>query len=431
MDVTVVAALAVLAILLWLTEAVPPAVVALLIAVGAVASGVATRADAFAAFGNPILFLFVGAFMIGEAMHVHGLGARMARFATSGARGPLGTIAAISGAAWMISTCMSNAAATAIVLPAAIAVARSIDDKKLRAAIALSVSLGASTGGLATPIGTAPNAIGLRALAAHDAEVSFGAWMSLGFPLALCLLFLSWLVLTVVVHPAADAVPAVVRQAHVPWSRGEVAAAVAGVLAVAGWLAPAVVGSFDLALGKSLHARMPEEIVALGVAVLLFCWPIGGGRRALAWQDAARIEWGTILLFGGGLLLGDLVERAGLSALIGATVVEHTGAASTAAVVAIVAVAGLLLSELASNTAAATLIVPIALAVAGAAGVDPVKPVLAATLASSLGFMMPISTPPNAMVYATGFVPLRTMLKVGLVFDAVALVAVIGAVLLW
>jgi len=192
-------------------------------------------------------------------------------------------------------------------------------------------------------------------------------------------------------------------------------------LAVAGWLVP---GLIEVASPGSLASRwaathMTEEVVALAASAILFLWPVGGDRAALTWGEAARIDWGTIFLFGGGILLGDLAGKTGLTARWGEALVAATGAHSLWAITALVTAVALLLSELTSNTATATLIVPLAITLAQAAHVRIEPPALGATLGASFGFMLPISTAPNAMAYGTGQVTIRQMAGAGLLFDII------------
>lgn len=424
--------------ILWVSEAVPAAVTALVAVAMSIVLGIATPKDAFAAMGNPILFLFVGSFMIAEAMNLHGLGARFARAMTRHAQGRLGALMATSGAAFLMSMWMSNAAATAVVLPIALQIARAVNDKRYSAATVLSIAWGASMGGIATPVGTPPNLIGMRALSDHAMAVDFVSWMKVGLPIACLMIVAMWLVLAAVfrIRPGETAPPLVAGRAE--WSRGEVAAFVAFVLAVVGWIVPGVLDAVGSPLGDAIKKRFPEEVVALLCAAILFVWPIGRSpvdgehKRALSWEDATRIDWGTVMLFGGGILLGDLANKTGLAKDWGASLMDVTGAGSMFAVVALVTLAALVLSELASNTASATLMVPLAFALAESTGTPPIPAVLGATIGASFGFMMPISTAPNAMAYATKMVTVRQMLFAGVVFDVVGYLAVVGGImLLW
>jgi sodium-dependent dicarboxylate transporter 2/3/5 len=429
---TMLAALFAATAILWVSEAIPAAVTALVAVSMSIALGIATPKVAFAAMGNPILFLFVGSFMIAEAMNVHGLGARFASAMTKHARGRLGALMAMSGAAFLLSMWMSNSAATAVVLPIAISIARSVGDKRYAAATVLSIAWGASMGGIATPVGTPPNLIGMRALTDNGMAVDFISWMKVGVPIAVLMLVAMWLVLAMVFRVRGGEAAPPRREGARPFSRGEVASCASLGLAVVLWIVPGLLEAIGTPWGTAIKERLPEEVVALLCAALLFVWPVSPTKRALSWEDAARIDWGTVLLFGGGILLGDLANKTGLAADWGRWLMDATGASSMLAVVALVTAAALILSELASNTASATLMVPLAFALAQSTGTPPIPAVLGATIGASFGFMMPISTAPNAMAYATKQVTIRQMLTAGIVFDIVGYMAVVAAiVLLW
>ena len=418
--------------LLWISEAIPAAATALLAVSLAVVLGIAPPKEAFAAMGNPILFLFIGSFMIAEAMNLHGLGARFAWLMTHRVSGRLGALVATSSVAFLLSMWMSNAAATAVVLPIALQLARAVGEQRYAAATVLSIAWGASMGGIATPVGTPPNLLGMRALEANGVPIDFLSWMKLGLPIGLLMLVAMWIVLAVMfsVRPGVAAP----SQAQGPgrWTRGEIAALVSFLAAVLLWITPGLLQAAGSSWGRAMSERLPEEVVAILCALLLFVWPLPDGKRALSWADASRIDWGTVLLFGGGIMLGDLANKTGLAADWGRALMEATGASSLLAVVALVTAAALILSELASNTASATLMVPLAFALAQSTGTPPIPAVLGATIGASFGFMMPISTAPNAMAYATGQVSMRQMITTGIVFDVVGYIAVVAAiVLLW
>lgn len=420
-------ALMVLAVGWWLSEALPAAATALVVAVVAVLLDLAEPKAVFASFGNPLLFLFVGAFFIAEAMQVHGLGARAAGAATRLARGPRSLMIALSGAAFGLSAFMSNAAATAIILPIALA-ATARTSRNYQAAMVLTIAWAASMGGLATPVGTPPNLIGIGQLRAAGHDVSFGAWVAVGLPIGLAMLVAMWLVLFALFRVRGETVD-LTRAAPPPWSAGEVSIVIALGLAVIGWLAPSAI---DLAAPGSAAARwakthLTEEVVALLAGCALFVLPghrEGRRRPALTWDEATRIDWGVILLFGGGILLGELARSTGLTAAWGKTLVAWTGASSPWMVVGLCVGVALVLSEATSNTATATLMAPLAIGLAGATGTSPIPAVLGATIGASFGFMMPISTAPNALAYGTGRVTMGQMMRAGIVFDLAGFVVV-------
>jgi solute carrier family 13 (sodium-dependent dicarboxylate transporter), member 2/3/5 len=177
----------------------------------------------------------------------------------------------------------------------------------------------------------------------------------------------------------------------------------------------------------SLNAHLPNELVALLAAGLLFVLPtdLRTGAFTLNWKQAANINWGIILLFGGGLAFGDLMTKTGLSDAVGLGFVNLFGTSGVWSLTAVAILAGVLISELASNTASAAMLIPLVIAIAQADGVSAVVPALGACLGASLGFALPVSTPPNAIVYGTGLIAMRSMIRAGVIFD------LIGAILIW
>lgn len=460
-------ALLALCLVWWVAEALPPAVVALLGAVGAVIFGLATPAQAFAAFGKPQLFLFVGSFFMAEAMRIHGLGERVARIFIARARGQLSLLTWLGATTFVLSMAMSNAAATAIVLPIALSAAGGTG-ARFRAALVLMVAWAASVGGLATPVGTPPNLFGKAALAKLGVELGFMQWMAITVPITV--LMFGGLVLVLRKHyavagavhgalpgalpggandniahaasVAAAGAPSLSKGGTLPLSPGERSVLVVMAVAVVGWLTPSLVDLIGpgSALAVWCKAHLSEEVVALAAAALLFVLPgglvgaqaVGGDnahrvrRPALTWDEATEIEWGVILLFGGGILLGDLANTHGLSARMGQALMAYTHADSTLAITALVTGVAILLSEATSNTATATLMTPLAAELAHAAGAAPVPCVLGATLGASFGFMMPISTAPNALAFATGHVTMAQMMRSGVVFDVFGFLLIVA-----
>jgi sodium-dependent dicarboxylate transporter 2/3/5 len=414
----------------WIGEAVPAAVTALIAAAAVVVCDVAPAKAAFAAFGTPLLFLFIGSFFIAEAMKVHGLGARAARAMARRARGQLSMLVALSTTAFLLSLWMSNAAATAVALPIAISVAQASGDRRYGAAIVLAIAYGASMGGVGTPVGTPPNLIGIAQMHHAGVHIGFLRWMSFGVPLGLLMLAAMWAVLAFRFRlrpgmPLPAQLSSFTRAR--PWNRGEVAVCVAFAAAVAGWLAPGLLETVEPGSVASRWAatHLTEEVVALLASAMLFLWPVDGERAALTWREAAGIDWSTIFLFGGGILLGDLAGKTGLTARWGEALVSTTGAHSLWGITALMTGVALVLSELTSNTATATLIVPLAITLAQAAHVRIEPPALGATLGASFGFMLPISTAPNAMAYGTGQVSIRQMAGAGILFDMIGYAAIV------
>jgi sodium-dependent dicarboxylate transporter 2/3/5 len=198
---------------------------------------------------------------------------------------------------------------------------------------------------------------------------------------------------------------------------------------VAGWVAPGTIGlafGADSEAFRAAQRALPESAVALLGMTLLFVLPVDWPARrfTLVWSDAARIDWGTLLLFGGGLALGGAMFRTGLAEALGDGLVAWTGSDSLVALTFLFAWVAIALTETTSNTACVTMLAPIAIASAQAAGVSPVPPAMAVAIASSMAFMLPVSTPPNAIVYGSGAVPITAMLRHGMLLDLVAALVV-------
>jgi solute carrier family 13 (sodium-dependent dicarboxylate transporter), member 2/3/5 len=441
-----------LMIVLWMTEAIPLAATALLGPTLVVLLGIAPARAAFAAFADPIIFLFIGSFILAEAMFVHKLDRRMAFSALSSPW--IGTSAlrlalVYASVAAGLSMWMSNTATTAMFFPLGMAVlaelgrGRTNDPAFQRFALAMMLvtSFAASIGGMATPVGTPPNIIGKGLLLKNAGiDVSFAGWMAFGLPLVAVMMgaITVWML-----YPASRGVTltreaaATVREqlrALGPMSTGERNVVIAFGLTVILWTFP---GLLSLAVGSThpvaarVTALVPESVGAILGALLLFVLPVSWKSRrfTMTWEEASHIDWGIILLFGGGLAMGGLADSTGLADAFGRWVVDHVPGAGTVGLTVVFTAVAILMSEAASNTAAATVVVPTAIAVATAAGVSPLEPALAATFGASMGFMMPISTPPNAIVYSSGFVPIGAMMRYGIVLDIIGFVVIVTAVL--
>ena len=444
---------------LWITEAVPLPVTALLGPTVCVLIGIGPAKEVFRSFADPIIFLFLGSFLLAEAMLHHGLNRRIA-FQVLGWRAiggnPRRLLVAFGALTGFISMWVSNTATTAMMFPIAIAILAEMarrqsersgkevkfTDLKFGTGLMLVTAFAASIGGLGTPVGTPPNLIGLGLIEQRlQIEISFFQWMCFGVPLAVVMIAILGFYLNRSC-PAEDGLLSnsgewlrSERASLGPLSRGERNVLAAFILTVVLWFTPgflAVIFGEAHAATKWMNRHLPEAMVALVGGLLLFLLPVDFNRRkfTLSWNEAKGIDWGTILLFGGGLALGDLMFSTGLAEWLGAGLAHKLQAHTTLGLVALFTAVAIFLSETTSNTASATMVVPVAIAVAQASGVDPVAPALAACLGASMGFMLPVSTPPNAIVYGSGCVPLLKMVKHGVVLDLVGF-AVIVPVTTW
>ncbi len=456
------AAVMLLVIVLWITEALPMAVVALLGPILAILLQVARPRAALASFADPIIFLFIGSFMLAEAMFVHGVDRRIAYTALShrfigrsGAR----VMIVYGGATMALSMWVSNTATTAMMFPIGLAlvahiargrVARGADVRRFATAVMLITSFAASVGGLATPVGTPPNLIGIGLIERiHGVHIGFFRWMALGVPLAIVLFAFIAVLFWLTSARRVDAGEGSARLVHDeltklgPVSAGQRNVLVAFSLTVVLWTLPgalAIVALLVPAWAPRLSGfttayveTVPEGVAAMVGALTLFVLPVSWRSRkfTLGWDEAVRIDWGIVLLYGGGLALGELAFSTGLATVVGDGLTSWLPSQTPIALTALFTGLAITLSEVTSNTAAANMIVPVAIAVATSAGVNPILPALGATFGASLGSMMPISTAPNAIVYSSGYVPISSMMKYGLALDIagfVAIVAVLGLI---
>ena len=433
------AAVMALVMLFWIGEPVPLPVTSLLGPALAVLLGVSGARDAFAPFGDPVIFLFLGSFLLAEALRVHGLDRRIALaiLAAPGvAASPVRLRVAVGLVTAGISMWISNTATAAMMLPIALGLVRAMaaaGSTESPRALLLIVGMAASLGGIATPVGTPPNMIALGVLERQGGRtLGFLQFMTVGVPLSLALLAITmaavrWMVPRPAVAADVSAYVAAERRTLGPWAAGEWACATAFALAIALWVGPGIVSLFTagFAGGGKATGGLEESVVAVAAAVLLFLWPVGD-RKALTWEDGKRIDWGTLLLFGGGLSLGKMMFDTGLAAVVGRAAVEATGVSSLWGLTALALVTTIVLTEIASNTATVTMLAPLVLALAGEMGVPVVPPLLAVAFGASMGFMFPVGTPPNAIIYGTGLVPLTSMMRIGVMVDILGFFVILG-----
>jgi solute carrier family 13 (sodium-dependent dicarboxylate transporter), member 2/3/5 len=446
------AAILVLVVALWVSEALPLPVTSLLGPLLAIVLRVAPASKALASFADPIIFLFIGSFMLAEAMYAHGLDRRIAFTALSSRLigRSAGRLLCVFGAVSVVlSMWISNTATAAMMFPIGLSIvshlssqpiARHPQFRRFATTLMLITAFGASIGGMATPIGTPPNLIGvgmLRELV--GAPISFFRWMMIGFPVTVILFAVLatgfWVVGARGLQLPEDTADLVRRElARLgPVSRGQRNVAFAFFTTVLLWVFPgllAAAGLRETAIGRAYEASMPEAAAALTGAILLFVLPVDWRQRrfTMSWAEAVRIDWGTVLLFGGGLALGSMAFSTGLAASIGHAVTGWVPSHHPLPFTILFTFFAAGLSEMTSNTASASMVVPVAIAVSRAAGISPIEPALGATLGASICFMLPISTPPNAIAYSSGHVPIGTMIRYGVGLSLVACVVVITVV---
>jgi sodium-dependent dicarboxylate transporter 2/3/5 len=448
------AAVLALVICLWISEAVPIPVGGLIGIALLVLLAVGPADEILAPFGSSTVFVFIGAFIIAQAMLEHGVARRFAfRMLAMPwvAKSTANTVIAFGLIAAILSAFVSNTATVAMLLPTAIAILATLiglmqtregggrmDPRRLRVATALMLMLayGAGVGGLLTPIGSPPNLIGRGLIEeATDETITFAEWFIAALPVCLAMFVALAVVLLLLNKPEVKRLEGVAeyvaeeRRKMGPLSVKERNTLIAFVTAVTLWIVPGVVGIVagdESSAYENVTDRLNEGVVAILAASLLFILPTDWKKRefTLTWGEASRIDWGTIVLFGSGIIFGSALQDTGLAETIGTSASESLGVTSSVAITIFAVILAIIISETTSNTASASIVVPIVIPVAVAAGVDPFVPALAATFAASFGFMLPVSTPQNAIVYGSGVVPITKMLRSGIVFD------VIGAILI-
>jgi solute carrier family 13 (sodium-dependent dicarboxylate transporter), member 2/3/5 len=438
-------------IVFWVTEALPLAVTAMLGPVLAVVLQVAPARTAFAPFADPVIFVFIGGFILAEAMFVHGVDQRIAYTALSQpfvGRSATRILIVFGGITMLLSMWMSNTATTAMMYPIGLSMCAHLarggaaGARQFALAIMLITSFGASIGGMGTPVGTPPNLIGVGMLQSlTNTNVTFFQWMAIGVPIMILMFgflavqfhFVGTRGVTIDAASTAHVREELAKLGRV--TRGQRNVLVAFAVTVLLWIAPgffALAGADDSALAQAFELSMPESVAAMIGATLLFLLPVDWRARkfTISWDEALKIDWGIVFLYGGGLSMGALAFQTGLAEAMGKAITSWLPSHSTATLTMLFTGTAIVLSETTSNTAAANMIIPIAIAVSQAAGVNPLEPALGATLGASMGFMMPVSTPPNAIVYSSGFIPITKMMRYGVMLDVVGFFVIIGSVLL-
>jgi sodium-dependent dicarboxylate transporter 2/3/5 len=449
------AAILALVVVFWVTEAIPVPATALLALALCSFLGVAPAGEVFSAFASSTIFLFIGSFILARAMTTHGLDRRFAlRVLSIGgvAGSTYGTLIAFGLVAALMSAFISNTAATAMLLPIGLGIVgiyggligsggsdAPAGTPRLGAALMLMIAYSASVGGLLTPIGSPPNLLGRGFLETQaGVTIPFLQWTLIAAPIVAAMFAALCVILIGLNRPEARSIPGAAafinaqRAGLGRFSAGERNTLAAFLLAVALWLLPgvvAIVSGETSAAYEAVRGRLDEGVVAILAASLLFVMPLDRTRRTftLTWRQAVAIDWGTIVLFGAGIALGSLLSSTGLAAGIGDALAGSLGDATPLTLTFLAVIAAIVISETTSNTASVGIVVPIVISLAGAAGIAPVVPALAAIFGASFGFMLPVSTPPNAIVYGSGLVPITRMIRSGFVFDILgALIITLG-----
>lgn len=443
------AAIIALIIILWICESLPMPVTALIGAALCVIFRVAPAKDVFAPFADPLMFLFIGSFILARAIFLHDLDKRFAYGVLSlkwiGAR-PSRILFAFGAVTAFISAWISNTATTAMMFAIGMSIITFLFkqeketgikiNRNYATAMMLITSFSASIGGLATPIGTPPNVIGLGFIRQIiGTEISFFKWMMIGAPVVVILyLFLFFYfdkLAPAGVKKIEGSAEMIQREKNElgGWTRAQKSTVIAFLVAVTLWIFSGLIALFageTSEVYKMVNSRLPEAVGAIVGAVLLFLLPGNKpGEKAITWEEAVKIDWGVVLLYGGGFALGVLSFQTGLAETIGRNMTSLLPLSGEFGLLAASVLVAVILSETTSNTASANMVVPVVIAIAQTQGINPLIPALGATFGSSLGFMLPVSTPCNAIVYGSGYVPLMKMVRYGILLDIFGAVIII------
>lgn len=436
-----VCAVLALMVVWWATEAISLAVTALIPLIAFPLLGVFDMKHAAAPYASPVIFLFMGGFMLAMAMerwHLHSrIALNIVRWMGTGADRIIGGFMLATA---LISMWTSNTATVALMMPVSLSIVRLLlresrtesDDKnahQFAAAMMLGLAYAASIGGVGTLIGTPTNAVFKGFMEQlYGVEIGFAQWMYVGVPISLVMVFVTWVVLVKVLFrshlgalkSSSDLISNELAKLG-PMSVGEKRIGLIFLLVAGLWI-------FNAPLSDMFPAAdINDASIAVVGALLLFLTPVDlkKGTFVLSWKQAEKLPWGVLLLFGGGLSLAGGITYSHLDLWLGN---EFAGVVqlSTWQLVMLVTLLMVMITEVMSNTAAATTFLPVVAAIAVGFGINPMLLMIPATIAASYAFMMPVGTPPNAMVFGSGYIRMSQMLKAGLIINLLSVLVITG-----
>lgn len=423
----------------WATEAVPVPVTAFLPIIGFAPLGIAPMKEAVAPYAHPIIFLYLGGFIMALAVERWGLHQRIAiaillRIGTN-ARALIG---GFMFTAAILSMWMTNTSTTMMLLPIAISIVGVICENikgltkeaqaNFKTAMLLGLAYAATIGGMATLIGTPPNALLIGFLQdTYDMIISFSQWMLVGVPLTAIMLPVAWLLLTRFIFPVSIVAGKEVTDHFCdlqrnlgPMSVAEKRVAILFCAVILLWM-----GRRFLVDATGIDG-LSDTLIVMAAATLLFVLPSGDDKEPhlMTWEGVKSLPWGVLILFGGGLSLAAAVSSSGLAAYLGGTLAPLSLFGTITLIIAAVTLV-IFLTEMTSNLATTATFLPVMGAIGIEAGIDPLMLCLPVTLAASCAFMLPVATPPNAIVFASGFLKIPQMIRAGFLLNLIGIALVV------
>jgi sodium-dependent dicarboxylate transporter 2/3/5 len=398
---------------LWLTEAVHVTITAILVVVIGTLIGIPDF-DArigLQSFANPIIYLFFGGFALAAALHVQQLDKKIALKILSLSGGKLGTaVFLIFGVTAFLSMWISNTATAAMMLPLALGILTQVDREKDRGTfvfVLLGIAYSASLGGLGTIVGSPPNAIAAKAL-----DIAFIDWMKFGIPMMLVLLPILLGAMYLVLKPNLNRQVTIAQDEVIEWNKPRIVTIIVFVLTALSWI-------FSKKIGAALDISDTDAVIALSAAAAVVSLGL------VSWKQVSdNTDWGVLMLFGGGIALSTVLKVSGASLVLGETVASALSAAPLILVMIAISAFIIFLTEFASNTASAALLVPVFAAIAEQMGIPSEVLVLVIGIGASCAFMLPVATPPNAIVFGTGLIKQSEMIRTGMVLNIIATVII-------
>ncbi|WP_375753231.1 SLC13 family permease [Vibrio sp. HN007] len=405
--------------IIWLTEAINVSISAIMVPVLAVGLGVFDTKKALSSFSDPIIFLFLAGFALAAALHRQKLDQAIANKVLAMAKGKIaGAVVMLFSVTALLSMWISNTATTAMMLPMVLGILSKIDPNKERNTylfVLLGIAYCASIGGIATIVGSPPNAI-----AAAEVGLSFTEWMAYGVPMTMILLPLAVFILFLIFKPNLNHTFSVKEQ-KIEWNKEQIITLGIFLLTVTCWI-----------FSKPLNAML-GGVSKLDTLIAVSAMGMLGVSKVVEWKDIEKsTDWGVLMLFGGGICLSNVLKTSGTSLFLAENLSAFLQSAGLLFTIFSVVAFVVFLTEFASNTASAALLVPVFASIAEAMGLSPIITSALIAVSASCAFMLPVATPPNAIVFGSGYIKQQDMMRAGFILNIACITVItIFAYMFW